>query len=200
MDLHPVGARRERPAVGELRGVQFLSEQRGDPRAVGGRLEFQAEAGPRARDGQQVLQGRHPLPFEPGVEPRAGVEALDLGERELADPPGLPLGVDLLHVGRPGERVVVQQHDLAVGRQLNIALQDVGPLADGVAVGGERLLGRLPRRPAVPDDHRVVPLACLLRRGPGDTGEGDRRGQHGPASEDGDLAHHDPSAGYPLDH
>jgi len=45
-------------------------------------------------------------------------------------------------VGRPIDRVVVDHHRHAVGAQLNVEFDGVGPEADRLPEGGEGVLGR----------------------------------------------------------
>src|SRR5262249_20155674 len=105
--------------------------------------------------------------FELRIEPGSGVETFDLAEREVRNVPVLSgpaagrlvfthvgaetIREDLLDVGRAFERQVVQANQLAVLRDLQILLDEIGALLDRQAVGLDRVFGRIGRRPAMRD-------------------------------------------------
>jgi hypothetical protein len=109
------------------------------------------------------LPCRHALAGKLRIEPRAGIEALDLREREVRYRPrllsALRLGavrVDLLDVRRALECQVMQAHEHAVFRDLQILLDVVGALFERELVRRKRVFGRVRRRTPMRDQ-------CLLR-------------------------------------
>ena len=103
----------------------------------------------------RLAEGRDPRAAILRVEPGAGIEPLDLVEREVFQHPGAGAGRRRpgairehgLDVGRALERVVVQAHDPAVLRQLEIELDEGGPLLRRHHEGGHGVLGRVAEAP-----------------------------------------------------
>ena len=82
-------------------------------------LELRIESCRRAHRRHGFLPRRDPFTSESGIEPRAGIEPFDLGEREVHGQPLLAAGrriddgairKELLDVRRSLERLVVQAH------------------------------------------------------------------------------------------
>ena len=101
------------------------------------------------------------VPANFAIEPRAGVQAADFGQREVGQRP-LPsrlalddhltaaVGEDLLDVGRPLERRVVQDHQRAVLGALQVELHERRVLLGGQHERGHGVLGCVRRRTAMP--------------------------------------------------
>ena len=79
-------------------------------------------------------------------EARARIGLANLVHRQIGDPPGA--------VRRPVEGLVVDHRQLAVGGEVDVELDRVGPDLDAQPEGLHRVLGRHPRCPAVGDDDR----------------------------------------------
>ena len=58
--------------------------------------------------------------------------------------------------GRPVHRIVVDDHEMAVGRPVHVQLDPVHADLDGLLEGEQRVLGLVPRSAPVPDDHEIV--------------------------------------------
>ena len=88
-----------------------------------------------------------------GVEPTSHFAQAELGERALAQQPAARRAPT---TRRAIERVVVEHHQHTIARDLEILLDPVGALFEREIPGGERVLGRVPRRAAVRDDRYAV--------------------------------------------
>src|SRR5262249_15406929 len=95
------------------------------------RLDLDVELDARA-ELQDLVQGRHFLAREAAVEPRARIEAAQLGERARPHRPAA--------VGRPLERRVVDDDGNAVRAQADVELDPVRPETNGLTEGCERVL------------------------------------------------------------
>ncbi len=113
-----------------------------------------------------------PLNF--GSKYDAAVEALDLGEREVGHVPAgqvaplpfqraRPVREQFLDVRRPFQGQVVQAHQLAVLRDLQVLLDVVGALGHRQLVGGSGVFRRVGRRSPV-GDVGLRSLVTLERR------------------------------------
>src|SRR5699024_2068020 len=80
------------------------------------------------------------------VRQQHGVE---LGAGEVADRPGAQRGV---RGGGTVDGLVVHDHHLPVGAEVHIALQQLRPVLEGAAEGGEGVLRRMGGGAAVADD------------------------------------------------
>ena len=131
------------------------------------RVDARARLGPHQVD--RFLERQQPRAGELLVEPRARVEPLELGEREVVDVPVLaglrpllrldePVGEHLFDVGRAFEREVVDAHQHAVLADREVLLDVVGALFHRELVGVDGVLGCVRGRAAVGDED-------LLRRG-----------------------------------
>ena len=108
----------------------------------------------------RLAERRDPRPSVLRVEPGAGIQPLDLVQREIFEHPGAgtpdcsgprPIGKDGFDVGRALERVVVQADDPAILRQLEIELDEGGALFRRHHEGGHGVLGCVqPRRRDAP--------------------------------------------------
>ena len=79
-------------------------------------------------------------------EARAGIGLADLAHRQFGDRAG--------SIGRPVECVVVDDRQLAVGREVDVELDRIGPRLDAQAERLHRVLRRRRRGAAVSDDER----------------------------------------------
>ena len=123
---------------------------------VGGRagLDLDDEPGRFGEPLEDLWQGRNTkaLPGERmslivGTrEACARIGLANLVHRQLGDPPGA--------VRRSVEGLVVDDRQLAVGGEVDVELDRVGPHLDAQAVGLHRVLGRHPGCPAVGNDDR----------------------------------------------
>ena len=123
---------------------------------VGGRagLDLDDEADRFGEPLEDLWQGGHTkaLPGERmfrivgAREVRARIGLANLVHRQIGDPAGA--------VRRPVEGLVVDHGQLAVGGEVDVELDRVGPHLDAQPVGLHRVLGRHPRCPAVSDDDR----------------------------------------------
>ena len=86
-------------------------------------------------------------PAKRGVAPRAGIEAADRVERQLAD--------DAAAVGRALERPVVEDHHLPVRGELQVALDHADLELERACERGQRVLRALGRRAAMADAQEV---------------------------------------------
>ena len=128
-------------------------------------LGLQEHAGLAADRVDPLGQGRDPFARELGREPRAGVEAFDLRQREVRDVPRRSVREDLLHVGRPSQRGVVHDDQRAVTGALDVVLDHVGVVTEGQADGGQGVLRRRARRAAVGNDVDVGAVGGWCRAG-----------------------------------
>ena len=81
----------------------------------------------------------------------ARIGLADLVHGEIGDPPGA--------VGGAVERLVVDDRELAVGREVHVELDRIGAGLQPEPEGLHRVLGRLGGRPAMRDDdrHAAIP-------------------------------------------
>ena len=118
-------------------------------------------------DVNRLLEREHGGASELRAEPRAGVQPLDLGQRQVLDEPvpldaiarlhlGVAIGKQLAHVGRAFEHRVVRADQYAVFGHSEVLLDVLGALFDGKPVGGGRVLGRVRGGAAVSDDERAA--------------------------------------------
>ncbi len=82
---------------------------------------------------EHFIEARDPFAREPGVELRAGIQSLEVGEPAFRHASAA--------VGRAIEGEVVVHDDGAVGRQLGVQLDGVGPHLGRQTEGGQRVLG-----------------------------------------------------------
>ncbi len=113
-------------------------------------LRIEARRGAHRRHG--FFPRRDPFTSESGVEPCAGIELFDLGEREVDGQPllpasclidGRPIGKHLFDVRRPLERLVMQAHEHEVFGDCQILLDVVGVLLQREPIGGQRVFRRV---------------------------------------------------------
>lgn len=119
------------------------------------RLELEHQTCRAADRVQHVGQGRDRLAEELRPAPRTSVEPVELGPREPAHPPRCSVGKHPGDVGRPRQRGVVDDHQLAVPGALDVDLDERRLLMDGQLDRRDSVLGRGPGRPAVRDDGHV---------------------------------------------
>ena len=84
-----------------------------------------------------------------GELPRGPVELLEVGELERGDHARAPFEVRF-------DPPVVHAHEVVVGGEPHVALDAVGPVVEGLAVGAQGVLGLLVAGAAVGDDERAV--------------------------------------------
>jgi hypothetical protein len=122
----PLPHRRQRPHLegGDDRPVQALAiREHGQQRVGGGgpvrrrALDLDVELGAPRRPPEHVIERRRGRPGPTRVEPSPGVERLQVGQRPLAHRPLAGDGA--------AELAIVQHHELAVARQLDVELDHV---------------------------------------------------------------------------
>src|SRR6266481_1778678 len=92
-----------------------------------------------------------------------------------------PVATPALSVRRPLERRIVDDHDLAVPRQVDVELDEIGAESDGVPEGEEAVLGPEKRAAAVRGQERGgLPLPSHRARDDGETEERPARHQDKP--------------------
>ncbi len=160
-DEGPVVEGDERHLVGEPLAPDLGDGPRLDPAlgVVGHRfrLDLDHDPGPPVNEGQRLGEGRDPLAL-PCV-----AEALGVSRRQGADvleghPPHVaPAGGGAVHLG------VVEDHDLPVGGELDVELEDAGADLEGAGEGGQGVLGPVGGVAAVGDDQGEAPRGHWLR-------------------------------------
>ena len=145
-------------------GHRVALHQRDDPLVdagvrPGAALDLDVQDAAGARPGQHLVQARDLLAgvVRAGVD--AGVEPLHFGEGLVSDVAPA--------VGGPLQPVIVDNHHLVVGGQVDVKLDDVGALRQGKLERRERVLWRIPHRASVPEhagepDRAVLPHSSLL--------------------------------------
>ena len=134
---------REHHPLGGALGSDQRRELRLDDAEVAGALDLDVQGDAIAELRQHVGEPRDALAAELGGEPRAGIEPRELGRRTITDR-AAPVGSAL-------EGLVVDHDQLAVGRELTIELDGLGPEIERRREGRMRILGSASRRAAMGD-------------------------------------------------